>query len=246
METDDGQLVLSPEREKLHQDAVQELFNGAVKPAEGEPKVFTMMGGGSAAGKGTIQKFGVANLPDAKHSPVIDADELKKRIPEYTDTAFSEDHEKAASMAHEESSAMAKRAMQAAFANGYNCTLDGTGDGSLNSMKKKIQAARDAGYQVNGVYVTCPTELAVERNAKRSKTDEYNRMVPESEVRKIHQKVSAIFEQVAPLMDNCKLYDTNQGDGKPPKLIAEYKNGQRVIHDQKLYDAFLAKANEGN
>lgn len=52
---------------------------------------------------------------------------------------------------------MAKRAMQAAFSNGYNCTLDGTGDGSIEGMLKKINDARDAGYEVSGVYVTCPT-----------------------------------------------------------------------------------------
>ena len=243
MEDANGNLVLTPEREKLHQDSVEELFRDAIKPGPGEEKVCTMMGGGSAAGKGSIQKSGVADLPDAQHSPVIDADELKKRIPEYTDTAFSEDHNKAASMGHEESSAMAKRAFDAAIANGYNFTLDGTGDGNVEGMIGKIKKAQANGYKVKGCYVTCPTELAVKRNAARSQTDEYNRLVPESEVRKIHAKVSKAFEAVAKQMDECKVYDTDQPDGIP-KLIAEYKNGKRVFVDKKLFKKFIAKGSE--
>lgn len=239
-----GNLVLTPEREALHKATVEEVFKNAVKPGPGEKKVITFMGGGSAAGKGTIQKSGIADLPDDKHSPVIDADELKKRIPEYVDTSFSENHRKAASMGHEESSAMAKRAFDAGIANGYNFTLDGTGDGSLKSMLSKIEKAKANGYEVNGCYVTCPTELAVKRNYSRSEKDEYNREVPEAEVRKIHANVSKVFEEVAKRMNSCKLYDTDQPDG--PKLIAEYRDGKEVFKDKALYKKFIDKALEGN
>ena len=113
IENANGQLVLTPEREKLHQEIMEETFANAQPVKPGEKKVFTMLGGGSAAGKGTIQKM----MPQLfnQDSPVIDADEMKKRIPEYVDTSFSPDHESAASLAHEESSALAKRAMQTAF-----------------------------------------------------------------------------------------------------------------------------------
>lgn len=240
MKNSKGELVLTPEREKLHQDIMEETFKNANPVAPGEKKIFTMLGGGSAAGKGTIQGM----MPELfnQNSPVIDADEMKKRIPEYVDTSFSPDHESAASLAHEESSALAKRAIQTAFANGYNCTLDGTGDGSLRSMKKKIQQAQENGYSVEGVYVTCPTNLAVERNAGRSKTDEYNRLVNENAVREIHKNVSQIFPHVAPMMDHVVLYDTNQPNGAPPKKIAECWKGQKItVHDRRLYQAFLMK-----
>ena len=243
VEDKNGNMVLTPEREKLHQDIMEETFKNANPVPAGQQKVFTMLGGGSAAGKGTIQGM----MPELfnQDSPVIDADEMKKRIPEYVDVAFSPDHNDAASMAHEESSALAKRAMQTAFANGYNCTLDGTGDGSLKSMQKKIDNARKAGYKVEGVYVTCPTDLAVERNANRSKTDEYNRLVKEKAVRDIHRAVSNIFPQIAPKMDHVVLYDTNQPKGQKPKKIAECWRDQEIqVYDQDLYDAFLAKGSE--
>lgn len=242
MEDKNGNLVLTPEREKLHQNIMAETFANAEPVPKGQQKVFTMLGGGSAAGKGTIQKM----MPELfnKDSPVIDADEMKKRIPEYVDCAFSPNHNEAASLAHEESSALAKRAMQAAFINGYNCTLDGTGDGSLKSMQKKIEYAQKAGYKVEGVYVTCPTDLAVERSNNRSKTDEYNRLVKEDTVRDIHSKVSHIFPKVAPLMDHVVLYDTNQPKGKQPQRICEFRNGQMVYCDEKAYQAFLDKDKE--
>lgn len=166
----------------------------------------------------------------------------RSRIPEYVDAAFSDDRAGAANYAHEESSALAKRAMQAAFENGYNCTLDGTGDGKIESLRSKLEYAHRMGYRVNGVYVTCPTDVAVERNAGRSQTDTYNRMVPESEVRKIHRNVSSVFPQIASEFDHVDLYDTTT---KPPTKIAECNRGQEIkVLDQKKYDDFLAKAKE--
>ena len=241
VENADGELVLTPEREKLHQAIVEEVFEGAVKPGPGEPKVMTFMGGGSAAGKGTIQSSGVAGLPDKEHSPVIDADEFKKRIPEYVDTAFSEDHGKAASMGHEESSALVGRAMKTAIANGYSFTLDGTGDGNVDKQVAKIKMAQANGYVVKGCYVTCPTEMAVKRNEGRSKTDEYNRLVPEAEVRRIHARVSGAFEKVAEAMDECSVYDTS---GDKPVLICKYEKGKPVYKDEKRYKAFIDKKAE--
>ena len=237
-----GNLVLTPEREALHEEIVGNIFEKAQKPADGK-KVATFLGGGSAAGKGTIQDSGYVDFPSREISPVIDADAIKESLPEYVDTAFSDDHEQAASFAHEESSSLAKRAIQAAHANGYNYTLDGTGDGSIKSMKKKIDEARANGYEVNGVYVTCPTEKAVERSIGRSKTDKYGRLVQPETVRDIHAKVSQLFPEIAPLMDNCDLYDTDQG-GKPVKIATCKRGGPIQVLNQKLYDAFLAKAKE--
>jgi len=243
VETQDGRLVLTSEREELHQKIISKLFEKARKPADGK-KVATFLGGGSAAGKGTIQgpDSGV-DFPSAEDSPVIDADKLKESLPEYTDTAFSDEHESAASYAHEESSSLAKRAMQAAIANGYSFTLDGTGDGNIESMLKKIKQAQDNGYAVNGVYVTCPTEKAVERSVGRSKTDKYGRLVQPETVRNIHKEVSKIFPRVAKKMDHCELYDTDQG-GKPVLIAVCDKGGPIHVINRKLYRAFRKKAKE--
>lgn len=44
-----------------------------------------MLGGGSAAGKGTIQSGDYVKFPSKIDSPVVDADELKRELPEYVD-----------------------------------------------------------------------------------------------------------------------------------------------------------------
>lgn len=235
--TPDGSLT--PEREKIHADAVNELFEGKKPVPEGEQKTFYVLGGGPASGKShltnplTCAQFG---MPSSDECATIDADEMKKKIPEYG----IKNRDAAANFAHEESSAMAKRAMQAAFDNGFNCTLDGTGDGSEKSLRQKIQAARDKGYKVEGAYVTVPTDIAVERAVARGQ--KIGRVVPRERIENTHAAVSRIFPKVASEFDHVTLYDTRGGK---PVLIAECSRGQEItVHNRELYEDFLAKGNQ--
>ena len=242
---------LTPEREELHAQCVDNLFSGKKPKGPGEKKTFTMFGGGSAAGKGGLSdpkrcgdfksSFFQNGTPSKDSVATIDSDELKKDIPEYREM-METDPDNAAAVAHEESSAIAKRAMQAAFDNGYDCTLDGTGDGSVDGVKKKIQQARERGYEVNACYVICPTDQAVKQAKDRAKRTKRN--VKEKTVRSIHREVSRIFPQVASEFDHCALFDTSD-HSKPPVLVAECERGGEIrIVNQDLYDAFIAKGNE--
>ena len=246
---DDGNLT--PEREELHAQAVENLFAGKKPKGPEEKKTFTMFGGGSAAGKGGLSdpkrckgfksSFFKDGTPSKETVATIDSDELKKDIPEYREMQDT-DPEHAASVAHEESSAIAKRAMQAAFDNGYDCTLDGTGDGTADGVRKKINQARERGYEVNACYVTCPTDQAVKQAKERAART--GRNVHEETVRSIHREVSKIFPEVASEFDHCALFDTSD-HSKPPVLIAECERGGKIrIVNQKLYDAFIAKGKE--
>lgn len=232
---------LTPERAELHERIVNDLFAGKKPVTEGEQKTFYFLGGGSASGKGSFtdpERAAQYGMPDRDACTVVDSDELKKSIPEYAEDTGTTDREKAASFAHEESSALAKRAMEAAFANGYNCTLDGTGDGSVESVRKKIQQARAAGYKVEARYCTADIETALQRNlARAAKT---GRKVKSESVIGIHKAVSRIFPQVASEFDHVTLWDHN---GSKPRLVAECRRGEAIqVHDQELYAKFLAKA----
>ena len=103
--------------------------------------------------------------------------------------------EDAARYSHEESSAIVKRTMKAGFRNGYNVTLDGTGDGSEKSLVGKIDKARAAGMTVEGCCVTCPTDVAVARAIQRGATS--GRVVPIANIENIHREVSRLFPKVA-------------------------------------------------
>ena len=236
----DGKLVLTPEREALHQQIVDKTFEGKQKRPEAQHPHITILGGGPASGKGGFTKKGNKyGIPDSETQVTIDPDEVKSQLPEYL---LEQDKTKSAAYAHEESSALGKRIMQAAIANGYDYTLDGTGDNSAKTMMSKIQAARaiGEGAVVDGAYMTCPTEVALESSAERGrKTD---RIVPPHIVEKTHSRVSHIFPQIASEFDHVELWDRTDGE---PRLIASCKRGEKIkVHDEKAYKAFLAKDKE--
>jgi hypothetical protein len=125
---------------------------------------------------------------------------------------------------------------------------DGTGNSNLNSLQGTIETAQAAGYQVNGTYVTAPTDLAWERSQARG--DKTGREVPETTLRDTHASVSAVLPQAAPLFDSMRLVDSTMG----PLNAQGYSTGQIIatatkgndiqVADQEAYDRFLAKANE--
>lgn len=184
---------------------------------------------------------GVPDYPKPGEAVTVDADEIKKKIPEYKKMTKAKD-KTAAAYAHEESSALVKRTVSAAQKNGYNVLWDGTGDGSVAGMKKKIMQAKKAGYTVNLRYVTCSTEEAVDRAKKRAAKT--GRKVPYEVVVNTHKKVSKILPEIAAMCDDCQLWDTN---GKKAKLIAVGGKGRGLTAIKgcsKDVEAFLKKANE--
>lgn len=232
--------TMDPKREELHSTITDGLFEGVEKPKPGEQQVFTLMGGGPAAGKSTVLDDPEFGLPTEKQAARIDSDGIKGKLPEYGQMVKAGDAS-AAGFAHEESSALAKRAMAAGRENGYNVLLDGTGDGSEKSLMKKINEARDAGMKVEGCYVTCPTETALERAIARGQRT--GRVVDPMVIKKTHAEVSRLFPKVASEFDHIRLFDTNVPKGSKPKLIAECFRGQEIqVFDPDLYDAFLKKA----
>lgn len=212
------------EREAVHSKIIDNAFSG-VKKAKGKP-VTTFMGGGPASGKSYVRKnLGDAiGLPKPDEAVKIDPDECKAQLPEYTNENPG--------LVHAESSAVAKRIWQLARENGYNTLYDGTGDGSVAGMEKKIRQARESGNVVNAVYIYTPVENAIEQSKNR------DRKLDEDLVVDIHRKVSEIVPQIAKDFDDIKIVYNKKGE--TPKVIAEGGNGKplRAI-DKKLYQDFL-------
>lgn len=248
------------ERDQLHMDIIDNIFLdnndsneddrpkgkdgkpiGRATPVEGQAE-FIMMGGGPATGKSSVIKAGQVDVPDNRVQ--IDPDRAKKGIPEYNQMVAEGKTDAAAGFAHEESSAIAKRAYQAAAENNYNVLYDGTGDGSVNSVRKKIQTARENGMSVKGVYCTCDIEEALRRADERGKKT--GRVVKHETIRETHKKVSQILPEVAKDFDEVKLFDTGVPKGTDPILIATGGNGKGltpVKGREARFQAFLDKAN---
>lgn len=222
----------TPERQVLHDKIIAHFLAGAT-PVKNP--VATMMGGGPASGKSSAIDAGHVKIP--KNHVAIDADEIKKHIPEYNKGVAAKDLS-AASFAHEESSYLSKRILQEASKKSLNVMLDGTGDSGIDSLKKKVDIMRANGAKVVANYVTVDTKEALRRNAERAK--ETGRMPPESMVREVHATVSRVVPEAIKrgLFDEFKLVDTNTGS---PVVVATAVGKGLTIHNQALWDRFLAK-----
>lgn len=228
--------VWTPERQKLHAEILDHfLKNGVVS----DNPTFTMSGGGPASGKGFMLKKTGLEEPGRV---ILDADEIKKLIPEYADAQKKggKAQQKAASQVHEESSYLAKKLMAEAANRGFDVVLDGTGDNGLKSLKKKVDAMRAKGYRVEAKYVSADTDVAAQRNWDRFlKT---GRLPPEHMLRNVHRDVSKTLPEAmdAGIFDAVELYDTNKSGEL--RLVASQKNGgKQTIHDKKLWDDFKRK-----
>jgi len=238
----DGTYSFDPERQKMHDAIISKWLTHDAdgnKVARQREKTPTMMvlGGGPASGKSNIVRSGLTDAYSGKDPVLVNPDEMKAELPEYV--AMARDRDPMASvLAHEESSYLAKRLQKAAIENGYNITVDGTGDTSVASLSKKIDAARKAGYKVNGSYATIPMDMAVQRaEARAQKT---GRGVPESIIRGTHASVSRILPQAIGKFDNLQLVDSSQRDLVP---IMRAHNGKAEILDPQRWQEFKEKAN---
>jgi len=227
-----------PGRRQLHDEIVREFLDGA--EAKSKPTLH-MVGGGTAAGKGTTLSSGRVMLPTK--AVTIDADEVKFKLPEMK-AAIRHKDPTGAAFVHEESSVVGKRITRESLENGFDTIIDGTGNGSVEKLRAKVEPFRAAGYRVKADYVTVPTDVAVER--ARLRGIRTGRVVPESFTREIHAGVSRTFPEAveAGLFDEVNLYDTNVPKGGKPKLIFSHKDGETTIHNDELWRAFLAKADE--
>jgi predicted ABC-type ATPase len=219
----------TPERAAMHEKIVNGMLAG--HKAQDHP-VATFFGGGPASGKSSLKSA----APD---SAVIDPDEVKKLIPEYGEMVKA-GRKDAAPTVHQESSHVAKLAMQRAREKRINYVLDGTGDSSYEKMASKVKAAKDAGYAAHGRYATTDVDEAVRRAELRAQRT--GRVVPEPVLRATHASVSRVFEEAMKkgLFDGVELHDNN-GPKAKGKKIAELVDGNFKVLDQTAWQKFLAK-----
>lgn len=226
----------TPERAAMHARIISGIMSG--KTPVDRPVAY-LLGGGPASGKSSAIKSGAVVYPE--NTVKIDPDEIKGEIPEYASMVKAKDS-KAAAHVHEESSYVANKIQDTASGGGYNTLLDGTGDSSIEKLSAKIKKMKDSGQRVVANYVTCDTDLAVERaKARAAKT---GRMPPESMIRKCHAEVSKIVPQAikAGLFDEFNLWDTNESGN--PRHVASAEGGKLVVHDESLWNRFLSKADQ--
>lgn len=230
----DGSLgPYTPERIELHTRIVRSLLQGA---GSHETPRAIFMAGGPASGKSSLLKAGAVKYPpDAVD---VNPDIVKTMLPEY-DALVAAGDKTAAAKVHEESSHLAKLAMNIAIERGHHVVVDGTGNGGPGKFAKKIRAALDAGLDVSVHYATIDIEEAVRRAAKRG--ERTGRIVPAGYLRSAHRDVTERFlDEIRQLPVRIDVFET---DGKKPRKVwSRTARTEGEIHDRQAWERFMAKA----
>ena len=202
----------TPERRAVHDHIIQELMSpekiAAATPPHGEKPTFTMLGGRGGSGKSWFT--GKNGFLDPAKNIVLDADEIKKRLPEYDGWN--------ATLLHEESSDVFEALTDVASSLGLNIVHDVT-------MKTGAKAERifdefhRRGYRTEAHYMYAPPQEAATRAVERFLNPKEGRFVPPGVV--LHNLSNEhSFDMVKDKVDKWSFYDNREGTGGP-KLVME-------------------------
>ena len=233
--------------DKVHVPALARIREGIAK-ATGKPTVY-MTGGGTASGKSTLlQKFPkLVGFPTQGHAIVADPDEMKKACPEYQRCANpNSEHffNGAASLVHEESSYLGKKAVTDGIKDGYNVVYDTTGDSGITKLEQKVAQMREAGAgRVDGHYAfPGSVEEAYRRSMERfdHAKDGLKRYVDPEVIKASHHDVAGTWMNAARkgTFDKLTIWSTAVEKGQPPVEIAEAEGGKIKVHNEDLFNKF--------
>lgn len=204
---------------------------------DAEKPIAVFTGGGSGSGKSTILEKLVQSDSFYNKVAVVDSDDIKTKA-YYSDfLAYNaQDDGSAAARLHEESSNVAKRAVEAIQNAGNDYVKDGTLS-NYEKVKAQILDAKSKGYETRIVHVTIPVEEAIERAQERGKRT--GREVPLDKIIQTHKDSTQTFIRLLNdgIVDDVKLYDNT---GKLPKLIFDSTKKPAVL-DREKFTQFLNK-----
>lgn len=221
---------------------IDEILLGYIKEKSVHPnkegKISFFLGGGSNSGKSTFRD---TLTEEHKNLLIIDSDDLKREIPEYTDLMVA-DPTIAASIVHKESSRMASLLLVKAIEKELSLLFDGT----LKNVEKYenfINLLRQAGFEVHLVIIDVPVQIALKRNRIRYEEalakGEYPRLVPDEDVILSHSRITNSFSKLKKLVDSWIIIDTR--DDTDDVIAHSEKGKEQKILNNKKYQEFLKK-----
>lgn len=224
---DNGGKAKDPARQELHDFIKSQYLDGVQSAPEGTQPVVIMMMGGPASGKSSmVRAMGI----DESQFVIADADAIKERIPEYR-VAVRNRGQKAAAMAHEESSYLVKQIRNSAISDRKNLVIDGTG-AKAKSYMDVIPELRKQGYHIQLLMADASVNVALPRAIERA--EKTGRYVPDHFITDAYPKIPGSFKQVSPLVDEFHVMDTgNAKMGEKPRTLYSKVDGQENRSDEK-------------
>ena len=206
--------------------------DGTPKPKR---KVIFLAGGAGSGKSNVVKKLGLEKSGFKVVNSDISLEWLKKNsgLPENMNDLTKEQRSTLGKLQHQ-SRGIAKRKMMKYQGNGDGIVVDGTG-GSLNVMKKQVQEYRDAGYDVQMIFVETSLDTALERNKNRKE-----RSLLDIIVRKNHHAVQGNKEAFKELFgDNFAEVSTDNLTMKSPmpKTLVDKVNNFTNSYENRRLDA---------
>jgi SPP1 gp7 family putative phage head morphogenesis protein len=202
------------QRKELHQKILDEKLS---KVQSSDKPIAILTGGGSGSGKTSVIEASLGNMKDQMVH--VDADDIKKSIPEYNDLV-SRNSPTAAAQAHDESSDLSSELINRSIAEKKPFLYDSTMK-NKEKFERLTKKLKDNGYEVHIVFADCPLEEAKSRAAARARST--GRKVPDSVIEESHAGAIDGLKYLSKMADSTSVFSTA---GKPPPRLAYSKSGK--------------------
>jgi len=186
----------TPERQELHRKIIKK-FMWRVPCVVNRDPIAVIMGGPPGAGKSTYLKKSGFKYINYANFFLINADDVRELLPEYTGWNSS--------AVHEEASDITKELIAQV---GANCRQDIIWDGTLSKSDKYIEMTKrlhGMGYKVYVIYIMVPKEVSIERANTRYKGS--GRYVPLNVIEDHFSRGMNPFYKLIPYVDGYRLID---------------------------------------
>lgn len=209
------------DRKKLHDSIIRKILApekvAACIPNNGEKPKFVMFGGRGGSGKSWFTdkeraaKEGREVMFNSDKFLILDADEIKKALPEFNGWNAGE--------VHEESSYLMKEIKKRAMANGLNIIIDGTmnfNPKKPDKVRNEMLEARSKGYILEAHYMFTPIQKSCINAMNRFKTnnnDYSGRLVP-TDILLGMQDNEKSFDSVKDIVDDWTFRDNQNFEAK--------------------------------
>lgn len=224
---------LSPNRYKLHNQIIRDMFEGHKPFKPGEEKVAYYTGGGSASGKGTFSKD-IATYYSKDTDPIIiDPDKLKELLLK-ADTGLSKLDATTSTFYHVESLLLAQRIYEIALQHNYPVLMDSTAT-NVN-FGEKLAFAKRFGYKTELRFMSADVNSVLDGSLQRFRKE--GRLVPLHRILATHQMAQSVVPGLFEQADDVKLYSRS---GNKISLVATGGSKKKISKvNSTLWDSFMS------